>query len=531
MTQDFLLTTEGIDHASEQVAAFLDGTVLGPRESMACRLTFEHALLMLRDYSGDGAPARLAVSKLLGRPRLMVMVRGKKFDPLAAENDLDEESMVIGRAVLEASGMRPTYSYRGGQNTLTLVRPRPPLSSLAQILIAFAAGLVVAAAGTALLGDQDLQHVIEAYVTPLFNVYLGMLGGIAGPLVFLSIANGICDIGDVATLGRAGKSLAGRFMRSNVAGMALAMVVCVPLFALPVASSSSAGDLVADLLGLVVGLLPTNVFAPFVEGNTSQIILLGIFVGIAALVLGASSEGVRTNIRELNGIAQFLMEQLCRFIPGFIFVMILMQAWSGTLGSMLSAWMPLVLCVVLMCAQVALQLVYVCLHRHVSLRATLAAIWPSMIVGLTTASSSAAYSTMLAACTDGMGVPKDHTSFSMPLGVVLCKCSTSVMCVVLMLYSMSTYGLGADLSWYVRLALASVLYAVVAPPVPGGMLMCYGLMLAELGIPAGALAIMTAADVMLDYPATFVRIGAMMLETLDSACALGIVDRTKLAKE
>lgn len=527
MTQDFLLTNEGIDHASEKVAEFLSGTVLGPRESMACRLAFENALLMLRDHSGDGAPARLVVSKLLGRPRLMVMVRGKKFDPLAAELELDEDHLGIGRAVLEASGMQPTYSYRAGQNTLTLVRPRQPLGALTRIVIAFLAGFAVAAAGNMLLDANSLEHVLEAYVTPLFEVYLGMLGGIAGPLVFLSVASGICDIGDVSTLGRAGKALVGRLMRSNLAGMALAMLVCVPLFALPAASSAGNGDLGADLLALFVGLLPTNVFTPFVEGNTSQIILMGIFVGVAALVLGAASEGVRRGLRELNNIAQFLMEQLCRFVPGFIFVMILMQSWSGNLQSLFLAWFPLVLCVLLMCSQLALQLVYVCMRRHVSIRTMLAIIWPSMMVGLTTASSAAAYSGMYSACTKGMGVPKEHTSFSMPLGIVLCKCSTAVMFTVLMIYCMDAYNLGADVSWYIRLALAAVLYAVVAPPVPGGMLMCYGLMLAELGIPASALALVTAVDILLDYPATFTRVGSLMLDTFDSACSLGIVDRSK----
>ena len=55
--------------------------------------------------------------------------------------------------------------------------------------------------------------------------------------------------------------------------------------------------------------------------------------------------------------------------------------------------------------------------------------------------------------------------------------------------------LGFDLSWYVHLVIVSVLYAVVVPPVPGGMIACLSLLLAELGLPGSMLALLTAVVV------------------------------------
>ena len=126
MAKEFVLTAQGIDDASEQVAAFLAQTGMAPREAMAARLSFENALVLLHDRLGDGVPATLAVSKMLGYPRLIARVRGAKYDPISAMSELDEQEYGIGRTVLEASGLRPSYAYRSGYNTITLTRPRPP---------------------------------------------------------------------------------------------------------------------------------------------------------------------------------------------------------------------------------------------------------------------------------------------------------------------------------------------------------------------------------------------------------------------
>jgi Na+/H+-dicarboxylate symporter len=66
---------------------------------------------------------------------------------------------------------------------------------------------------------------------------------------------------------------------------------------------------------MLIDLLPTNVIKAFGDGNTSQIIILGVFVGIAALVLGNVCEGVRKGIEELNVLADYVVT--C-FRVGFI---------------------------------------------------------------------------------------------------------------------------------------------------------------------------------------------------------------------
>jgi len=69
-----------------------------------------------------------------------------------------------------------------------------------------------------------------------------------------------------------------------------------------------------------------------------------------------------------------------------------------------------------------------------------------------------------------------------------------------------------------------LLYAIAVPPVPGGMLACYGILLASLGIPLDAVAVVTALDLLLDNLCASGNVGSVILEILLSANALGAVD-------
>ena len=526
MRTELVLDAKGIDSACEQANEFLTDSGLSRREIIAARLTFENVLLMWRQHYGDNVPVTIQMVKRYGKQRLMVSVRGKRFDPRTVDRS-GEKYAPIARTMLETSGFIPTYSYRGGQNIVTLSRPRPPLSSLAQIGIAFVLGIVVALLGNFLLPAEGCAYALQTVVTPLSDVFMAMLSGLAGPLIFLTVAWGVCGIGDVTALGRSGKLLVKKFLGGNVLAVIFSCLICIPFFSLPVEGAQESGDFFGDLMQMVIGLLPTNIFKAFVDGNTSQLIILGVFVGIAALVLGNVCEGVRKAIEELNALAQFLMEQLCRFVPAFIFLMVLSQVWSGTFASLLTAWLPLLLAVVLIVVFFFLQLVYTSVRRHVSAKKLLMALRPAMMLGLTTGSSCAAFGSMVSGCQDDLGVDEEQTSFGVPMGMVLCQPPTIIMLVVLMLHSMQTFGLAAGVTWYVSMALMCFLYSMVAPPVPGGMLACFGLLFAKLGIPAEALAVATAFNVIIDYVMTGSRVGAIMLTVFDTGREIHSADQPK----
>ena len=93
------------------------------------------------------------------------------------------------------------------------------------------------------------------------------------------------------------------------------------------------------------------------------------------------------------------------------------------------------------------------------------------------------------------------------------------------------YGVSISLPWVVTGVLTASLLAIAAPPVPGGSLTCYTVLLTQLGIPAEAVGLAVAGNVILDFFMTSCGISCLQSELILSANKLGMLDREKLGKE
>lgn len=522
-THYIVLDGAGIDEASELVAEFLGMTKLDRRSVLSARLAFESALMRLGEHAGGDTHATLTMDDHLGKPRLTVSAKGERFDPRGEVSGSDWES-----ALLEAAGIRPSYAYHGGHNIISLSCPRPPMGSTLKATVAIALGIAISQLGLRFLSPELRTTLLDGLFNPVFDIFVGMLGGVAGPMVFLSVAWGICGIGDMAALGKSGKALVSRYMRANVLAAIFSLAVGIPAFHLAAGGAGGGGNVLQEMVTMLLGLLPTNIVKPFAEGNTLQIIVLAVAVGVAALALGDRSEFVRKLLRQLNALIQFLMEQLCRLLPAFIVVMMVVQSWSGTMGTLLSSWYPIVVASIAQVIFFVAMVLRASISNKVPVAKLARLLMPSLIISFTTASSSAAFGTVMSTCEDDFGVDKDQTAFGVPLGMVLCKPMMPIIITCFMLFAAQAYGVGANVMWYVRLGISSLLYAVAVPPVPGGMLACYSMLLAGLGIPLDALAVVTALDLLLDNISTSGDVGGLMLEVLSAANSLGKLDRTKL---
>ena len=58
---------------------------------------------------------------------------------------------------------------------------------------------------------------------------------------------------------------------------------------------------------MILDIFPGNVFSPFVEGNTLQIIFLAFVIGLSMIFLGQRTSSVARAVEQINHIIAFLM--------------------------------------------------------------------------------------------------------------------------------------------------------------------------------------------------------------------------------
>ena len=149
---------------------------------------------------------------------------------------------------------------------------------------------------------------------------------------------------------------------------------------------------------------------------------------------------------------------------------------------------------------------------------------PTYLIGLTTASSSAALSTNLETCEKRLGISQKVTSFGVPLGQVVFKTGGAIGFLLMALGLAENYDVAVTLPWAVTAVLITGILAVAAAPVPGGYLPCYTVLMTQLGIPEEAIALAIAGNVILDFFMTSCGLACLQSELVLVSNRLGLLD-------
>ena len=87
------------------------------------------------------------------------------------------------------------------------------------------------------------------------------------------------------------------------------------------------------------------------------------------------------------------------------------------------------------------------------------------------------------------------------------------------------------LPWLIIGCFTSLLVSFAVPPVPGGAMMGFAVVFAQLGIPMEVMGIALAINAITDFPATAGNVSAWQLTMIDVADSLHMLDKEALRKK
>jgi Na+/H+-dicarboxylate symporter len=436
-----------------------------------------------------------------------------------AEGELD----AAGNVILEGLGLSPIYRYDKGINQIDLCVPGKKVNPLTWVGLACALAVVFGFLTTQLPINIQ-QFLTERLTVPMLNVLLGMLTGVAMPMIFLSICTGILGIGSVAVLGQIGKKFLLRFLGLTFVVAALTVASVGWLFPIYGGGAGEYGGFQA-IFELVLKMIPTNLVSPFLEGNALQLILLGMCIGVALLILGERAEGLSGVLRQADDMVSLLMGGINRLIPLFVFLTFYGLVVSSDVSKLGGTAKILILTVILCLALALIFTVIVCLHCRISMSTLLSKTMPVFLVALTTASSAASFPLRLEVCEKRLGVASQAARFSVSLAQTLFKPTGCVFYAVSALCVASAYGVPITPIWLVLCVLVSAVLTVATPPVAGGTKMAYSALFLQLGIPAEGLVLVLAAEPILDFLLTAVNSHVQVMLIVLTAGKLNLLDR------
>lgn len=520
----YILNADGVDQLAEDLQALLAGQGLEMREALRIRLTMEELLLRVMDANrGEPVSASLTLRKRFGSRSLLLTYGGPSFDP-------SQDGEEWGGRLLQNLGLEPAWSWRKGENRLQIPVSVPKKGGglsglLAAIVLAMALGPLAKA-----LPAETMTMLNDALLTPVFNAFLGLLTTFAGLMIFLTVASGVFGIGDTASLSRVGRIMFPRFLLGVLAVSAVSVLLPVPFLSLETEGVSGGASQAREISDMLFGILPKNPIAPFAEGNAMQIVALAVFTGVVLLMLGEQTRRVSRLVEELCLLVQNMLRIVCKLIPVFVFVSLLRLIWSGAAWMLAGMWKPAVMTIGLNVLVSAVWLVLAGLRGKASPWSILRKLIPSMVIAFSTASCMAAYPTAVDATERGLGVRRGLLDVAYPIGVVIFMPFVSIYFASLSLCLAELYRVEVSLSWIIMAVLICAILAMAVPPVPGAMLTCYGILLAQLGIPAEGLLVATTLEIIMNPLSSGFIVLDLSAEMVQQAASLDMLDRDALRK-
>jgi Na+/H+-dicarboxylate symporter len=282
----------------------------------------------------------------------------------------------------------------------------------------------------------------------------------------------------------------------------------------------------SDLIEVLVNIFPTNPFKSLVEGNMLQVIFLALLFGIIlTLIKRDKSEILIKFLEGLNDAIIQVVHIAMKLAP--YGVLALMATVIGQYGvhilvTLLKYSLVVVGGLVLYTFSVNSFAVGI-LGRTNPLR-FYKAVKEAMVIAFSTSSSNAALPVSME-CVQHIGVPREYSSFVIPLGATINMDGTALYQGVAAVFIAQIYGIPLGLIDQVTIVLMATLASVGAAGVPAAGIITLAMVLKQIGIPLEGIALILGVDRFLDMCRTTTNIIG------DMACSVVIKETEKKDKQ
>ena len=356
--------------------------------------------------------------------------------------------------------------------------------------------------------------IVEGVLYVVGQGFIRLMQMLVVPLVFCSLICGSMAIGDTKTLGKVGVKTIGFYLVTT------ALAVCVALGSAllinpgrgldmdavqkgTVSSTTEATSLVDTLLNII----PKNPVQSMANGDMLPIIVFALFVGIMLAKLGTRGSVVANFFSQFNDVMMEMTMAIMKIAPIGVFCLI--ARTFATVG--FSAFAPMLkymgnvtLALAIQCLVVyqILLFVFTRLNPFKFIKKFL----PVMGFAFSTATSNATIPMSIDTLSKKMGVSKQISSFTIPLGATINMDGTSIMQGVAVVFIAQAYGIPLTMGDLATVVVTATLASIGTAGVPSVGLVTLAMVLNSVGLPTEGIALIMGIDRILDMIRTAVNI-------------------------
>lgn len=357
------------------------------------------------------------------------------------------------------------------------------------------------------------------------TVFIKLMKMLVVPLVFCSIVVGVASISDIRKIGKIGGTTILIYLLTTALAITIALLIAgiiKPGEGLNMAglaqANLTASQSMADTL---INIIPDNPINSLAAGDMLPVIIFGVLIGIILAKLREETKTVNKMFEEGNTIMMEMTSIVMKFAP--IGVFCLMAKTFAGLG--FGGLMPLLKYIGCVLLGLAIQAFIV----YPSIMVILTRLNPIkffkrfisvMFFAFSSSTSNATIPLNMEKLSE-MGVSRDVSSFTIPLGATINMDGTAIMQGCAVMFAAQAYGIDLGTSALITVVFTAVMASVGTAGVPSVGLITLNMVFNSVGLPVDAIGIIMGIDHLLDMFRTAVNV------TGDAICTLIVSFRSK----
>ena len=346
------------------------------------------------------------------------------------------------------------------------------------------------------------------------------------PLVFCSIIVGVTSISDIKKIGSIGGRAILIYLLTTALAVSIALLIAgiiEPGIGLNMTGLADPSNVTTNVTvtNTILDMIPDNPLNSLANGDMLPLIIFGVVVGFILAKLREETATINKLFTEGNTVMMEMTNIVMKFAPIGVFCLI--AKTFATLG--MDGLMPLskyVACVLLALAVQAF-IVYptlLVIFTRLNPIKFFKKFFSVMLFAFSSSSSNATIPLNLEKLSE-MGVSKEVSSFTIPLGATINMDGTAIMQGVVVMFAAQAYGIDLGLSALITVIFTAVMASIGTAGVPSVGLVTLNMVFASVGLPTDAIGLIMGIDHILDMIRSAVNV------TGDAICTIIISFKNK----
>ena len=325
-------------------------------------------------------------------------------------------------------------------------------------------------------------------VTFVGDLFMNGLRFIAVPIVLFSLAAGVASLNDTAKLGRIGGKTIAVYLATTAVAISIGLLAANLVgpgrgfpeelreqFAAQEADNATRSIASAEIQesrgtwDILLDIFPSNPFAAMAQGNTLQVVVVGLLVGIAlTLIPRAKADPLVAMFDGMTDVVIKIVELVLIIAPYAVFALIVRVVADLGIEVLLA---QLKYCLTVIGALALMMfVVYPALLRvftPVRYGRFFRAISPAQLLAFSSSSSGATMPVTMDCVERRLGVKEDITSFVIPIGATINMDGTALYQGVAAVFIAQMFGVPLTLADQLMIVLTATLASIGTAAVPG----------------------------------------------------------------